>query len=319
MNRIEKPVKGEDRTWTVTIEMGVQVSALDQYLRKYDPPLALSSNVMPADIRYGGIISMGCLTEITIVNANGELHIYSEADDAEAFNVACVNLGLLGIIYTATIKVQLMSDYHLRAIDSYEPLENFFGNEPDAGLRLKEMVMTNDSTELFYWPTARFMKHKRNEHFWLKQWRRTTDPVEDPDKYKDQLPTVDHPAFAAFKVGDIVKDLPDAIHFDVTKPGEGAGARRIFDSSAAFKVDSNFKNVVEVMNDLVDKNWAFSSSEFPKRSFTVMEWEHIPDVIPTLRREYKDRLDVFNRIRRTQDPFDMFVNDTWRPLIEERE
>lgn len=50
MNRIEKPVKGEDGTWTVMIEMGVQVSALDEYLRKHDPPLALSSNVMPADV-----------------------------------------------------------------------------------------------------------------------------------------------------------------------------------------------------------------------------------------------------------------------------
>ncbi|KAF9143007.1 hypothetical protein BGX30_001600 [Mortierella sp. GBA39] len=282
---IEKPVKGGDGTWTVTIEMGVLVSALDQYLRKHDPPLDLSSNVMPADIRYGGIISMGCVGDTS-----------------------------------------------------------------------------HDSTELFYWPTARFMKHERNEHFWLKQWRRTTDPVEDPDKYKDQLPTVDHPAFAAFKVGDIVKDLPDAIHFDVTKPGEGAGVRRVFDSSAAFKVNSNFKNVIEVMKELVDKNWAFSSSEFPRRLFAVMEVRFLrgsrkmmsfvydegdeeavfcvinvmgSTLVPGFlgfsgevlgawmnkynAKEYKDRLDVFNRIRKTQDPFDMFVNDTWKPLIEERE
>ncbi|KAF8943319.1 hypothetical protein BGZ47_005528 [Haplosporangium gracile] len=255
-----------------------------------------------------------------------------------------------------------MNDYRLRAIDSREALETFFGNGPVAGLKLKEMVMSNNSTELFYWPTARLMKPEKNEHFWLKQWRRTTDPVED-------------------RVGEVVKDLPDAIHFDVTKPSEGTGDRRTFDASATFKVNLDFCKVVEAMNDLVDKNWAFSSSEFPSRIGTCLEvrfikasskmmsfvydaeepeaiyciinllggrdtpgfveysqevlsgwidkynakphwaklWEQIPGVIPALRREYKDRLAVLNRVRKTQDPFDMFVNDTWRPLLEERE
>lgn len=50
MNRIEKPVKGEDGEWTVTIEMGVEVKELDEFLRKHDPPLALASNVMPTDV-----------------------------------------------------------------------------------------------------------------------------------------------------------------------------------------------------------------------------------------------------------------------------
>ncbi|KAF9152155.1 hypothetical protein BG015_005708 [Linnemannia schmuckeri] len=309
-------------------------------------------------IRYGGVFSMGCLgaalhttmsdelTEITIVNAYGELHIYSEADDAEAFNVACVNLTLLGIIYS---------------------LETFFDNGPDTCLKLNELVMSNDSTELFYWLTARFMKPEKNEHFWLKQSRHTTDPVESPEKYKDQPPTIDHSGFA---------DLPDAIHFDVTKPGEGIRVRRIFDASAAFKIDPDF-----LMNELVAKNQAFSSSELPRRLFAILEvrfiratskmmsfvydakgpeavycvtnvmgsilipellafsgevldnwidkyntkphwtklWEHIPGVIPTLRTEYKDRLEVFNRIRKTQDPFDMLANDTWQPLFKERE
>jgi len=66
MNRIEKPVKGEDGTWTVTIEMGVQVSALDEYLRRHDPPLALSSNVMPADVSC-------CLIWCSLLFANGQM------------------------------------------------------------------------------------------------------------------------------------------------------------------------------------------------------------------------------------------------------
>ncbi|KAF9152156.1 hypothetical protein BG015_005709 [Linnemannia schmuckeri] len=394
MNRIEKPVKGkDDEEWTVTIEMGVEVKELDEYLRKHDPPLALASNVMPTDIRYGGILTMGChgagldsktvsdtLTEITIVNAYGELHIYSEADDAEAFNIACINLGLLGIIYTATLKLVPMSQYRLRAIDSYEPLANYFEG-PGAGLKLKEMVLKNDSTEILYWPHDKFLQTERNPHFWLKQWRRTLDPVEDLDKLKNQPPAVDHPAFAAFKVGEIVKEIPDAVHFDVTEDGEGTGEAKLFDASAGFKLAPDFSNFVECFNDLVEKNHAFSTSEFPSRIATCLEvrfirasskmmsfvhdaeepeaiycminilggretpgfveysqgvlsgwidkynakphwaklWEQIPGVIPALRREYKDRLAVLNRVRKTQDPFDMFVNDTWRLLLEERE
>ncbi|KAG0281128.1 D-arabinono-1,4-lactone oxidase [Linnemannia exigua] len=172
--------KKKDGTWIVTVESGVEVSQLDVFLKECNPPLALASNVMLSDIRFGGILSMGCiinpsashnpfhdyfstaqdstpgtvsdtLTEITIVNAYGELHIYSEADDPEAFNMASINLGLLGIIYTATIKVIPMSQYRLRAIDSYHTLESFFEGHPArAGLKLKELVLGNDSTELLY-------------------------------------------------------------------------------------------------------------------------------------------------------------------------
>ncbi|KAG0365392.1 hypothetical protein BGX24_004175 [Mortierella sp. AD032] len=397
MDKISPPVQLDDGTWTVTIETGVQVSQLDVFLREHSPALALPANVFPSDVRYGGILSMGChgvalastisdtLTEITIVNAYGELHIYSEADDAEAFSVACVNLGLLGIIYTATIKVIPMSQYRLRAIDSYHTIESFF-HGPDAGLKLKEAVLESDAAEIFYWPHARFLQNdKRNDHFWLKQWKRTLDPVESLDKYKDQPPTIDHPGFAAFKVGEIVKEIPDAIHFDVTTVEQGANVPRLSDASAGFKVDADFGNFVEAFNELLDKNWAFSSSAFPSRIGTLLEvrfirasskymsfvydgdekqddpkaiycminllamngtpgfveysadimaewideynakphwaklWENIPGIYPTLRREYKDRIAIFNRVRKTQDPFDMFLNDTWRPLFEESE
>ncbi|KAF9131406.1 D-arabinono-1,4-lactone oxidase [Mortierella sp. 14UC] len=362
MNQISKPVQLEDGTWTVTVESGVEVSQLDKFLREHNPPLALASNVMPSDHGAGLDSRTVCdtLTELTIVNAYGELHIYSEADDPEAFNIACVNLGLLGIIYTATIKVIPMSQYRLRAIDSYLPLESLFKG-PDAGEKLKELVLRNDSIELLYWPHARFLKEERNEYFWLKQWQKTLDPVEPLDKYKNQLPTVDHPGFAAFKVGEIVKEIPDAVHFDISAEDEPSPEGKFYDASAGFKVDADFGNFVEAFNELLDRNWAFSSSDFPSRIGTALEvrfikasrkrmsfvydedpesiycvvnvlgaagtpgphwaklWEHIPGIYPTLRREYKDHLAAFNRVRKSQDPFDIFVNDTWRPLIEEHE
>lgn len=166
-----------------------------------------------------------------------------------------------------------MSQYRLRAIDSYEPLASYFQGGPEGGLKLKEMVLSNDSTELLYWPHDNFLQTERNKHFWLKQWKRTQDPVEShaSDKYKDQPPTVDHPAFAAFKVGEIVKEIPDVVHFDITSDGEGTGEAKFFDASAAFKLLPDFSNFVECFNELVEKNYEFSTSRFPERIMTCLE------------------------------------------------
>ncbi|KAG0084133.1 hypothetical protein BGZ92_010174, partial [Podila epicladia] len=45
------------------------------------------------------------------------------------------------------------------------------------------------------------------------------------------------------------------------------------------------------------------------------KWEAVTDVYPYLRREYGDRLVRFNRIRKEQDPMDMFVNRTFEKLV----
>lgn len=44
-------------------------------------------------------------------------------------------------------------------------------------------------------------------------------------------------------------------------------------------------------------------------------WEAVPDVYPYLHRVYGDRLVRFNRIRKDQDPKDMFVNRTFEKLV----
>ncbi|KAF9320567.1 hypothetical protein BGZ91_004706, partial [Linnemannia elongata] len=97
MDKIHKPVR-DASGWTVTLETGVLVSQLDAFLRAHNPPLAVSSMVLPDVVRFGGILTMGChgaglnsrtlsdtITEMTIVNARGELVTYSAAKDPEAF------------------------------------------------------------------------------------------------------------------------------------------------------------------------------------------------------------------------------------------
>ncbi|KAI8598071.1 hypothetical protein EDD21DRAFT_356691 [Dissophora ornata] len=381
MDKIHPPKKTIDGDWTVKIEMGVTVTELDQYLRTHNPPLALPSNVLVDDARYGGILTMGChgaslnartmsdlITEMAIVNAHGDLVTYSEEKDPAAFSAACLNLGLFGIIYTATLKVEAM-DFRLRMKDAFPTLTSVFEGE-NAGLRLKAMVTHNDSTQIFHWPFKHFMKQDQNDRMWIKGWERTTDAAEAQDP--NRPPELDNPFFSSFHVGETVLEVPDALHFHV-----GAGDTTVLDAGVAFKADGDFKNVIQSLKDLIDENWAFTTS-MPERMGTLVEmrfvkssskimspaydkdpeaifclinvmavsttpgfedfslgivsnwlekynakphwaklWEKVPNVMQYLREQYGERVSEFNRIRRTQDPHDMFVNDTWAPLLRD--
>ncbi|GJJ72195.1 hypothetical protein EMPS_04552 [Entomortierella parvispora] len=388
----EGPCEGGDG-WTVTIETGVLIEDLDLYLRQHNPPLTLPSNVLVGCVRYGGVLTMGThgasvnsstmsdmVTEMTIVNAHGELVTYSEAVDPEAFNAACLNLGLLGLIYTATLKVELMQT-RMRVRDSYPRLDSIFNtSDPSAsGLKLKSMVLQQDSIEFIYWPFKRFGQETFNEHIWCKQWARTTDLVPEGEEAEarkkllaERPPSVDHPFFASFHVGEEIMEIPDAIHFPF-----GDGKSTVLDTGIAMKVDPDFKNVIEAFSELVEKNYEFSRS-MPERMGTALElrfirssnkmlspvydedpeaifamvnlmalsgtpgfeelaaatmanwihrynakphwakmWEATPGVVPYLRQEYGPRIARFNKVRKVQDPLDMFVNATFEEFIRD--
>jgi hypothetical protein len=126
MDKMYDPVRLEDHIWTVEIETGVQVKELDDFLKRHDPPLALSNNVVMESFRYGGILSLGChgaathartLTDLVhsvkIVDASGTINVFSRDVDPVEFSSATLNLGLLGIIYSYTLRVEPMFQLHV--------------------------------------------------------------------------------------------------------------------------------------------------------------------------------------------------------------
>ncbi|KAI1311032.1 hypothetical protein EDD11_003574 [Mortierella claussenii] len=370
MNKVHTPKQNSEGMWTVTLESGATVEELDQFLRMQNPPLCLPSCVVPnthgASIHARTMCDM--LTELTIVNAHGELVTYSEASDPEAFNAASLNLGLFGIIYTVTLRVETMST-RLLLRDSNPTVASLFEGS-DAALNLKTMILKNDSTEFIYWPFKKSMKPDQNDRIWIKEWERTTLPAEKENPNLNRAPMVDNPFFSTFYVGERVMETPDALHFHM-----GDGVTTIVDVGAAFKVDNGFNNGVQAFHELIEKNWAFTTS-MPERMGTALEmrfikssskmmspvydedpeaiycminvmavtgtpgfeeysigimnhwiekynakphwpkmWEKVPGVFSHLRRSYGDRLVRFDRVRRAQDPQNMFVNDIWKQLL----
>ncbi|KAK5827701.1 hypothetical protein F5H01DRAFT_317042 [Linnemannia elongata] len=167
LSNIYKPACDQERNlWTVPVQSGVSIKALDDYLRNHDPPLALPSNVFLESALYGGIVAIGAhgaeingrclsdqLTEITIVDGTGTLQTFNADKDPIEFSAACVNLGLLGIIYTLTLKVVPMASFRYRAFDYDVPYNELFDPlRKECGHRLKSLTQENACVELFYFP-----------------------------------------------------------------------------------------------------------------------------------------------------------------------
>ncbi|KAG0245330.1 hypothetical protein BGX31_007528 [Mortierella sp. GBA43] len=188
MDKIYDPVHQGDNVWTVEVETGVLIKQLDDYMREHDPPLALPSNAVIDTVRYGGVISLGChgaathtrtladlVHSVKIVDASGKVNVFSMDINPEEFSAATVNLGLLGVIYSYTLRVEPM--FKLHVTDTF-PLFSYYFTSPERdGPKLKAMVEGNDQTEIFYWPFNTAGLGINNDRLWVKQWQRVGNDV----------------------------------------------------------------------------------------------------------------------------------------------
>ncbi|KAF8927201.1 hypothetical protein BGZ47_002271 [Haplosporangium gracile] len=172
----------EHNLWTVSVQSGVSIKALDDDLRNHDPPLAMSGNVFLESVLYGGVIAIGAhgaeingrclsdqLTEISIVDGTGTLQTFNADKDPIEFSAACVNLGLFGIIYTLTLKVVPMANSRYRSFDYNVPYNELFDPlRNECGYKLKRLAQDNASVELFYFPFNQTGNCRCNDHVRVK-------------------------------------------------------------------------------------------------------------------------------------------------------
>ncbi|KAF8976672.1 hypothetical protein BGZ46_008064 [Entomortierella lignicola] len=285
MNGTYNPVQGPDGTWTVEVETGVTVQALDNLLRQHNPPLALPSNVLLTSFSYGGVLAMGChgaatqsrtlaelVTQVKIVDSNGILNTFSKDIDPVEFSAATVNLGLMGIIYSYTVKVEPM--FNLKMTDTHPLLQDIFSDPKVGGPMLKSMVLNNDQTEIFYWPFNTPLFGKSNDHLWIKQWQRSNQTATDNllvDKLQNAVQNLEttlgsnvyklmatSPSTTPYIIpllyqavaadSSVVLHAPNAIHYRA-----GVENMPCLELELAIKMDDNFENVATAWNYVVDQ------------------------------------------------------------------
>ncbi|KAF8938712.1 hypothetical protein EDD21DRAFT_427884 [Dissophora ornata] len=290
--------EGKEDVWTVEVETGVLVKDLDDFLRKHDPPLALPSNVVLDSVRYGGILSLGChgaathtrtlpelVSAVKIVDATGTLHTFTKEKDPLEFSAATVNLGLLGIIYSYTLRVGPM--FKLHTTDTFPPLSDYFSSPTLDGPKLKALVLGNDQTEIFYWPFNTAGLGAANDHIWLKQWQRPVTDLplsesSEKETFQKLLQNMEtafgnklyefmaaNPASTPFlscliysmlkKDSEQVLEAPEAIHYQA-----GIDNLKCLDTEMAFKADDKFENVVKAWNYVIELMYEYANrKEFP--------------------------------------------------------
>jgi L-gulono-1,4-lactone dehydrogenase len=158
----------------VTVESGVTIGALDKVLRRHG--LALPTNVVLTCVQYGGVVATGChgagwecqtisdlVEAMTIVTCTGEVVTFrEETHGTETMNAVRCNLGVFGLIYQITLRVEPM--FSLEVVDEHLPL----GLVEDLS-QLKALLSGNDYVEVFWFPLA--------DGLWAKSWNRTTTPA----------------------------------------------------------------------------------------------------------------------------------------------
>ncbi|KAF9969606.1 hypothetical protein BGZ65_011780, partial [Modicella reniformis] len=299
MNKIYDPLHvGSRDVWTVEIETGVQLKELDNYLKKHDPPLALASNVIVETVRFGGVLSLGChgagtqsrtlpdlVETVKIVDASGQLNVFTKEVDPVEFSAATLNLGLLGIIYSYTLRVEPMYKLHMK--NTFPLLSEYFSSPEISGPKLKALVESSDQTEIFFLPfNTTGLDASDGRRLWVIQSQRTEElPVTESSKQRSLRKRIQRicrvlginiframlalPSLTSslstlmyssmLKETDEVLLAPDAIHY-LSK----IARVKSVDMEFAFKVGENYENVIKAWNFVIEQMYEHAQrGEFP--------------------------------------------------------
>ncbi|KAG9299367.1 hypothetical protein G9A89_014015 [Geosiphon pyriformis] len=285
--------KSEKFGWVITAEAGATIKQMDDALRSHNPPLAFNSMTVLDSVRASGVVSTGShgakvdssgisdnVIALKILTADGELHEFSDEKDPIEMSAARVSLGLLGIIYNLTFRVEPI--FSLRMIDSQPQLNTWL-----TGPKLKKLVETSDSVEIFYWPFNENELDDSTDKLWIKQWVRTEEPVTKSElklekqqivenlgtkfgdhlydfivKHPEATPHISHLLWKAAPISrpsDVVLQAPDAIHYQA-----GIENIQIKDLEFSIKVDQDFKNIALEFRHIVTRIYELArEGKFP--------------------------------------------------------
>ncbi|KAF9169611.1 hypothetical protein BGX20_010079 [Mortierella sp. AD010] len=217
------------------------------------------------------------VTQVKIVDSNGTLNTFTKDKDPVEFSAATVNLGLMGIIYSYTIKIEPM--FNLKMTDTHPLYTDIFSDPVAGGAKIKAMVLGNDQTELYYWPFNTPFLGASNDRIWVKQWQRSNLTATDnllKDTFDSAIQDLEtalgakvydfmakHPKSTPYIVplmyqavaGDdsVVLHVPNAIHYQA-----GIDNMPCLNMEMAIKVDDGFQNVVKAWKYVVDQLYAYA-------------------------------------------------------------
>ncbi|CAG8529243.1 4580_t:CDS:2, partial [Ambispora gerdemannii] len=279
LNKVVEIKKTDKYGWTVTALAGTQIKTIEEELLKNTPSLAFESMTVPDFLSASGIIAVGAhggktggpgvsdlVVKLQIVTGDGELQEFSNEKDPVEFNAARLNLGLLGIAYSVTFRVEPL--FNLRVTDLVFPIKDWLN-----AANIKRIVSDSDTINFSYWPFNKGHIDLSNDDIWIKQFIRTQEAPTTTKTVLDTIfneaviqganigketfmerpeltPIVKAAAWLIYKktFKSEVLTSTDAIHFT---PGyENIKAE---DASFAFKVDPDFTNVAAEFWYLIDK------------------------------------------------------------------
>ncbi|CAG8504054.1 3781_t:CDS:2 [Dentiscutata erythropus] len=312
--------------WTVTAEAGTSLSDLDETLRNHDPPLTLDSEPLYNTFRVSGVVAVGAhgaktssgimsdqVCSMKIVTGSGKVCEFSEEINKSEFNAAKVNLGLLGIIYSLTFRVQPM--YNLRMTDIFVPANEWLNNPQN----IKNLLESSDGISIAYWPFNGFNHSDPNpldpsrDRIEITNWIRTDEPVNFTQQqlkqsyetqrqgviqqYKlissnlqnpDAIPNITATLFGSFGNASTVFQAPDAIHYVASEESAKFDFVEI-----GFKIEPDFSNAAAEFSYVIQTIYEFArKGKFPLNyiaDFRIIKsteallsftFNHDPEILP---------------------------------------
>src|SRR5262249_55953178 len=142
---------------TVICEAGALLGELNAFLRRHG--LVIGSNTIVTEVHVGGVVATGAhgtgrsygvisdlVRAVRIVDHEGQVLDFDErTTDPEVMDAVRLSLGLLGIVYEITLRVEPAA--MVRTISAVHPLEEML--DPGA---IGRLLSENEWLELYHFP-----------------------------------------------------------------------------------------------------------------------------------------------------------------------